>query len=969
MQRKVVCLLVTAVIMSAPSLVNAGFLGHFKRHRTQPAKQHARPGMYMRRAESEDTPGGLQNGGEPVGGPLAYAIEDYMNRAYPAAEVPMQATMAAKQHFARVESESRAGQRGRLIRDSWVSLGPTVALYPTVVNRTNAPYIASGRISALAIEANCNKERCRLYVGAAGGGIWRTNRALDDKPRWKFISSSFATNAIGAITIDPTDPSGETVYVGTGEPNASGDSEAGLGIYKSTNGGETWSLLAGSSFALNRSISDIVIDPTNSNIIYVGIARGVRGVSSVTGGATSTPPPPGNAPVGLYKSVDGGTTFNLILDTTAITPGGVSRGVDAVGLDPTNPAIVYAAAFGLGVLRSTPSEAGGAFQPVFVSIGFNPDPTKEDNTSRSNFALTTKEGHTRMYVGDGGSSGPPSQPGAAVWRNDNMNIPSAQLVQSGSNGPTWKQLTSSNVAQPGYAAYNYCTGQCWYDNGVYTPKGHPDTVIVVGSYVYREQLGSGGSGLSNGRAVLRSTTAGDPDPEHNDRTFTDLTADASSPEQNGIHPDQHALVFVASNPDQWFEGSDGGLVRSSGEYADISSQCAGRNLNPTQTVTCERLLSAVPTLLTSLNTGLDTLQFQSLSFNPHNPGGELLGGTQDNGTLLYEGSRVLWPLTIGGDGGQSGFNAANPQIRFHTFFAPQVDINFRGTDVLGWDWISDPFFTPPVESSAFYIPIIADPNERNAGTMFAGLQGVWRTTDNGGSQASLDLHCNEYFGDFTITCGDWVELGSPTGKSDPSSVLTGTAFGADRSGGTLAALTRKATDTGTLWVATSRGRVFVSKNVDTSNASQVTFTRIDTLATNSPTRFVSSIYVDPSNSNHAWISYSGYNFNTPDQPGHVFEVNYDPGAGTASWINLDSNTGPMGDLPVTALVRDDVTGDLYAATDFGVLRRAAGSTLWQIAGSGLPRVEVPGLTISTSARLLYAATHGRGAYVLRLPGK
>ena len=51
----------------------------------------------------------------------------------------------------------------------------------------------------------------------------------------------------------------------------------------------------------------------------------------------------------------------------------------------------------------------------------------------------------------------------------------------------------------------------------------------------------------------------------------------------------------------------------------------------------------------------------------------------------------------------------------------------------------------------------------------------------------------------------------------------------------------------------------------------------------------------------------------------MFEVTYNPGAGTATWTNLDGNTGPMGDLPVTDLVRDDVTGDLYASTDFGVM--------------------------------------------------
>ena len=165
--------------------------------------------------------------------------------------------------------------------------------------------------------------------------------------------------------------------------------------------------------------------------------------------------------------------------------------------------------------------------------------------------------------------------------------------------------------------------------------------------------------------------------------------------------------------------------------------------------------------------------------------------------------------------------------------------------------------------------------------------------------------------------------------------------------------------------------MFVSKNADAvssvpgADGSSVTYTRIDSLDVNSPGRFVSGIYVDPRNPNHAWISYSGYSARTPAQPGHVFDVVFDPGAGTAVWTSLD---GSMGDIPVTSLVRDDRTGDLYAANDFGVLRLPRGSTMWQTAARGLPKAEIPALSISTSARVLYAATHGRGAYVLQLPG-
>ncbi len=67
------------------------------------------------------------------------------------------------------------------------------------------------------------------------------------------------------------------------------------------------------------------------------------------------------------------------------------------------------------------------------------------------------------------------------------------------------------------------------------------------------------------------------------------------------------------------------------------------------------------------------------------------------------------------------------------------------------------------------------------------------------------------------------------------------------------------------------------------------------------------------------------------------------------------------------MVLDSVTGDLYAASDFGVMRLPNGTTTWAVAGTGLPNVEVPGLTIIPSARLLYAATHGRSAWKLNLP--
>src|SRR5205814_3363619 len=150
---------------------------------------------------------------------------------------------------------------------------------------------------------------------------------------------------------------------------------------------------------------------------------------------------------------------------------------------------------------------------------------------------------------------------------------------------------------------------------------------------------------------------------------------------------------------------------------------------------------------------------------------------------------------------------------------------------------------------------------------------------------------------------------------------------------TFASFARTRANAGTLWVATTTGRVFISSNADAA-AGSVTFTRLDTLpsATAAPGRFVSSIYIDQSNPNHAWISYSGYSSLTPSTPGHVFSVTYNPRTHDATWGNLDGGTGPMGDLPVTALVRT-TRGDLFAGTDFGVMTLASGSSTWTVAGT------------------------------------
>src|SRR5439155_13261012 len=241
--------------------------------------------------------------------------EAYDNQAYPAKSIAV-AQRTAASNSAKAIARLPGGKQ-----TNWQEVGPhgvpADALVASESTGATAGTIFSGRVTAIAVAPNCTLLSCAIFIGAAGGGVWQADNALAPQPNWHPSNNGIPSNAIGSLVFDPNDPSGKTLYAGTGEPNGSSDSEAGVGLYKSTDGGKSWTLVTGSTagtapcadsptsltcpVATGRSIGAIAIDPANPNHIFIGTDVARHGASSVIGGRFT---PPGSAQVGLYESTN-----------------------------------------------------------------------------------------------------------------------------------------------------------------------------------------------------------------------------------------------------------------------------------------------------------------------------------------------------------------------------------------------------------------------------------------------------------------------------------------------------------------------------------------------------------------------------------------------------------------------------------------------------------------------------------------
>ena len=254
------------------------------------------------------SPGRLEHGmnklgtNREAGGELnGPAQEAYDNRAYPATRVAYAQSIGAEHAYSRIATKSKTtkevidsnGWRERRARHPQREplRHPDVRCSDSVVG----PRDCAGLVRA------ANKKNCNLYVAAAGGGVWKSTNPTASTPTWKQITDNWFDDDLDRHDHRSirTTKTGNTIYVGTGEPNGSSDSEAGVGVYKSTDGGTSWTLLAGSvAPSKDRGIATIAVDPTDPNHLLMGTDVARHGASSHNGGRFT---PPGAPTIGLWR--------------------------------------------------------------------------------------------------------------------------------------------------------------------------------------------------------------------------------------------------------------------------------------------------------------------------------------------------------------------------------------------------------------------------------------------------------------------------------------------------------------------------------------------------------------------------------------------------------------------------------------------------------------------------------------------
>jgi len=390
---------------------------------------------------------------------------------------------------------------------AWTALGPapipngqTIPADVNGISLTHTP--VSGRVTSVAIDpANANV----VYVGAAQGGVYKSTNGGST---WTRLMDSAMTLAVGSLELDPTDATGNTLLIGSGEGNFSGDSYAGFGVYKVTALKSSSPILSGpfsSSQFIHRSIPGLAIDPIHHNNVYVGSATGQQGIGPQA--------PTGAPPRGLFRSTDffsGSPTFTKL--AVANIPATFDFRVTSIVYEPGSSDHLFvgvADAAGLGI--------GGVY---FTENASDPSPTFTQvlKTAKKDFApvklAINKIGTIVTAVAVTGETAPNNQGQGQAYKT----------VYDAS-----KPVNATFSLLP--AANGFAAGQGFYNLGVAIDPTNANNIYVVGTL--------------NG-TFLFSRDGG--------KTFT--------PSNDRLHVDSHMVGVAPSNPSIIYTGNDGGVWQS-----------------------------------------------------------------------------------------------------------------------------------------------------------------------------------------------------------------------------------------------------------------------------------------------------------------------------------------------------------------------------------------------------------------------
>jgi photosystem II stability/assembly factor-like uncharacterized protein len=304
-----------------------------------------------------------------------------------------------------------------------------------------------------------------FYMGSVGGGVWKTENS---GRTWFPISDSTSTGggipigSIGAIAVAPSNAN--IVYVGTGEPDIRSQNSYGIGMFKSTDTGKTWSHIG-----LNNTqhIGRVAVDPTNPNRVYVAALGQIYGP---------------NPDRGLYRTTDGGTTWKKILFKNE-DPDNV--GAIDVAIDPKNPRVVYAALWatrrppwsvyapanmpGGGLYKST--DGGDTWKQVTGGL------PNDQFVGKIGIAISPSNPNRLWAVVDhlgGGFPAPRPARGPDGARPEERAVGKGGVYMSDDAGASWKLVNSENRLW----------GRGWYFSGVAVDPANPDRVYVINTATY-----------------------------------------------------------------------------------------------------------------------------------------------------------------------------------------------------------------------------------------------------------------------------------------------------------------------------------------------------------------------------------------------------------------------------------------------------------------------------------------------------